>query len=186
MGGAKDSSSEGGCVKRKRKAMCSEGSTAFLEASTAALEEGEADFELCFGDWMLSQESSKKRGRDGQDEDEDEGWDGSSCGVSSLLPWSGQLGSQGTVSVSDISVEERPEVSSQQMRKKERKKRTGAFDHLLDPKECIWEPPVSPHGLIEELLYWDPWKLLVACILLNKTTGTQVSVEQIGKELATF
>ncbi|XP_030748016.1 uncharacterized protein LOC115876371 [Sitophilus oryzae] len=31
-------------------------------------------------------------------------------------------------------------------------------------------PPRSPHNLIEELLYHDPWSLLVATIFLNKTS----------------
>ncbi|GAB4822354.1 hypothetical protein N2152v2_009400 [Parachlorella kessleri] len=43
-----------------------------------------------------------------------------------------------------------------------------------DPRLCLWEPPVSPYGLLEEELYDDPWKLLVACMLLNKTSGKQV------------
>ena len=34
-----------------------------------------------------------------------------------------------------------------------------------------WTPPVSPFNLIQESLYHDPWKLLVATIFLNKTTG---------------
>ena len=33
-----------------------------------------------------------------------------------------------------------------------------------------WEPPASPYGLIQETLYSDPWKVLVACVLLNKTS----------------
>lgn len=37
-----------------------------------------------------------------------------------------------------------------------------------------WVPPVSPYGLIQEKLYKDPWKLLVACMLLNKTAGQQM------------
>lgn len=37
-----------------------------------------------------------------------------------------------------------------------------------------WVPPVSPYGLLEEELYRDPWKLLVSCMLLNKTTAVQV------------
>jgi hypothetical protein len=37
-----------------------------------------------------------------------------------------------------------------------------------------WIPPVSPYGLIQEQLYRDPWKVLVACMLLNKTGGRQV------------
>jgi methyl-CpG-binding domain protein 4 len=39
---------------------------------------------------------------------------------------------------------------------------------------ALWEPPVSPFGLIEEQVYHDPWRLLVACMLLNKTSGVQV------------
>lgn len=38
-----------------------------------------------------------------------------------------------------------------------------------------WVPPVSPYGLIQEQLYQDPWKVLVACMLLNKTGGRQVN-----------
>lgn len=37
----------------------------------------------------------------------------------------------------------------------------------------LWEPPQSPYGLIEEQLFGDPWRLLVACILLNKTSIVQ-------------
>lgn len=43
-----------------------------------------------------------------------------------------------------------------------------------DPRKALWTPPVSPYGLIEEYLYDDPWKLLVACMLLNVTAGKQV------------
>jgi methyl-CpG-binding domain protein 4 len=45
-----------------------------------------------------------------------------------------------------------------------------------DPRAVLWEPPVSPYGLLEEEeeLWKDPWKLLVACMLLNKTTAAQV------------
>jgi methyl-CpG-binding domain protein 4 len=37
-----------------------------------------------------------------------------------------------------------------------------------------WEPPPSPYGLLQETLFRDPWKVLVACLLLNKTTGDAV------------
>ena len=37
-----------------------------------------------------------------------------------------------------------------------------------------WEPPESPFGFLEEILYQDPWRLLLSCILLNKTTRRQV------------
>eukprot|EP01084_Bolivina_argentea_P235814 396678_1 len=35
-------------------------------------------------------------------------------------------------------------------------------------------PPLSPYGLLEELLWDDPWRLLLSCIMLNKTTRYQV------------
>ena len=34
-----------------------------------------------------------------------------------------------------------------------------------------WVPPRSPYNLVQESLFHDPWKLLVATIFLNKTTG---------------
>ena len=40
--------------------------------------------------------------------------------------------------------------------------------HLLYPD---FTPPESPFGLVQEQLYKEPWKLLVATIFLNKTTG---------------
>lgn len=33
---------------------------------------------------------------------------------------------------------------------------------------------MSPYALLEEELYQDPWKLLISCMLLNKTSATQV------------
>jgi len=32
-----------------------------------------------------------------------------------------------------------------------------------------WKPPRSPYNLIQEQLYEDPWKILVACIFCNLT-----------------
>ena len=43
-----------------------------------------------------------------------------------------------------------------------------------DPRVSTWDPPVSLYGLIEEVVYKDPWRLLLACMLLNKTSGKQV------------
>ena len=37
-----------------------------------------------------------------------------------------------------------------------------------------WSPPRSPFGLLEEILWEDEWKLLVACMMLNCTTRLQV------------
>ena len=53
-------------------------------------------------------------------------------------------------------------------KKKDRQKLAG------DPRVSLWEPPQSPFGLIEEQLFGNPWKLLIACILLNKTNVVQV------------
>ena len=37
-----------------------------------------------------------------------------------------------------------------------------------------WIPPKSPHGLIQEDLWPNEWKVLVSCLLLNLTTRKQV------------
>ncbi|XP_075852423.1 methyl-CpG-binding domain protein 4 isoform X2 [Microcebus murinus] len=34
-----------------------------------------------------------------------------------------------------------------------------------------WTPPRSPYNLIQETLFHDPWKLLIATIFLNRTSG---------------
>ncbi|KAM4650524.1 methyl-CpG-binding domain protein 4 [Discoglossus pictus] len=34
-----------------------------------------------------------------------------------------------------------------------------------------WTPPRSPYNLVQETLFHDPWKLLLATIFLNKTSG---------------
>lgn len=44
----------------------------------------------------------------------------------------------------------------------------------INARASLWHPPPSPFGLLEEELYSDPWKLLVSCMLLNKTTASQV------------
>jgi methyl-CpG-binding domain protein 4 len=38
----------------------------------------------------------------------------------------------------------------------------------------MWKPPKSPHGLIQEDLWPDEWKILVSCLMLNQTTRKQV------------
>jgi len=42
------------------------------------------------------------------------------------------------------------------------------------PTRRWWAPPRSPFGLLEEILWEDEWKLLVACMMLNCTTRLQV------------
>jgi len=37
-----------------------------------------------------------------------------------------------------------------------------------------WSPPASPHSLLQELLWPNEWKVLVACLLLNLTSRKQV------------
>lgn len=48
------------------------------------------------------------------------------------------------------------------------------FKKNTPTKDTGWIPPVSPYGLLEEELYHSPWKLMISCILLNKTTASQV------------
>ncbi|KAG1668612.1 hypothetical protein FOA52_001481 [Chlamydomonas sp. UWO 241] len=43
-----------------------------------------------------------------------------------------------------------------------------------DPRVSLWHPPASPFSLLEEVLYTDPWRLLLACMLLNRTSAKQV------------
>ncbi|XP_062854616.1 methyl-CpG-binding domain protein 4 [Trichomycterus rosablanca] len=59
------------------------------------------------------------------------------------------------------------------------KKRTspyfrGKSDGLSPPRRKAlrkWTPPRSPFKLVQETLFHDPWKLLVATIFLNRTSG---------------
>ncbi|KAL4226094.1 Methyl-CpG-binding domain protein 4 [Mactra antiquata] len=39
-------------------------------------------------------------------------------------------------------------------------------------RDMFWTPPKSPYNLVQESLFHDPWKLLVATIFLNRTTGS--------------
>ncbi|KAI7797517.1 methyl-CpG-binding domain protein 4 [Triplophysa rosa] len=51
---------------------------------------------------------------------------------------------------------------------------SGRKDDLSPPKRKAfrkWTPPRSPYHLVQETLFHDPWKLLVATIFLNKTSG---------------
>jgi len=38
-------------------------------------------------------------------------------------------------------------------------------------RDTSWIPPRSPFNLVQEELFHDPWKLLVATVFLNRTTG---------------
>lgn len=54
--------------------------------------------------------------------------------------------------------------------KTEEVKKEDSKTSILEGKPTIWVPPRSPHNLIEEVLYHDPWALLVATIFLNRTS----------------
>ncbi|KAL6971795.1 hypothetical protein U1Q18_031476 [Sarracenia purpurea var. burkii] len=41
--------------------------------------------------------------------------------------------------------------------------------------DCTWKPPPSPFGLLQEDHAHDPWRVLVICSLLNRTSGLQAS-----------
>ena len=38
----------------------------------------------------------------------------------------------------------------------------------------MWAPPKSPHGLVQEALWPDEWKILISCLTLNQATRKQV------------
>ncbi|XP_016354942.1 methyl-CpG-binding domain protein 4 [Sinocyclocheilus anshuiensis] len=51
---------------------------------------------------------------------------------------------------------------------------SGRDDALSPPKRKAfrkWTPPRSPYNLVQETLFHEPWKLLVATIFLNRTSG---------------
>ncbi|KAM9786102.1 methyl-CpG-binding domain protein 4 [Neosynchiropus ocellatus] len=52
--------------------------------------------------------------------------------------------------------------------------RKAHHEALSPPRRKVfkkWTPPRSPFNLVQETLFHDPWKLLVATIFLNKTSG---------------
>ena len=55
----------------------------------------------------------------------------------------------------------------------------GRFKNNREKRNII--PPVSPYGLIQETLWPNEWKILVACMLLNCTT--RKSMEKVVKPL---
>lgn len=75
-----------------------------------------------------------------------------------------------------------PVRNSQKKNKKfEDKRKTSPYfsprsirDCPSPPKRKVfkkWTPPRSPFNLVQETLFHDPWKLLIATIFLNKTSG---------------
>ncbi|XP_017265235.1 methyl-CpG-binding domain protein 4 [Kryptolebias marmoratus] len=71
--------------------------------------------------------------------------------------------------------------SQNKSKRLENKRRTSPYfsrkplkDGLSPPRRKAfrkWTPPRSPFNLVQETLFHDPWKLLVATIFLNKTSG---------------
>ncbi|KAG0475728.1 hypothetical protein HPP92_015414 [Vanilla planifolia] len=49
-----------------------------------------------------------------------------------------------------------------------------------------WIPPHSPFELLQEDHMFDPWRILVICMLLNRTSGTQVLVLILGSFIIIF
>eukprot|EP01018_Ginkgo_biloba_P015261 Gb_35863 [translate_table: standard] len=61
-----------------------------------------------------------------------------------------------------------------------RKRRSTNSNKLIEAyrrktADNTWIPPHSVHALIQEDFYKDPWKVLVICMLLNRTTGEQAT-----------
>ncbi|XP_027874227.1 methyl-CpG-binding domain protein 4 isoform X2 [Xiphophorus couchianus] len=83
--------------------------------------------------------------------------------------------------VPTLSVEAATESEDERSRNLESRRKTSPYfsgkhlkDGLSPPRRKSlrkWTPPRSPFNLIQETLFHDPWKLLVATIFLNKTSG---------------
>eukprot|EP00898_Chlorokybus_atmophyticus_P008165 jgi/Chlat1/834/Chrsp104S01175 len=83
-----------------------------------------------------------------------------------------------TQNISNVSAAQSPSKRVKSIKDKprpstKRKRFQGVVDGPVGPR-VLWTPPKSPFGLIQEQLYQDPWKVLVACMLLNKTSGKVV------------
>ncbi|GFS02244.1 methyl-CpG-binding domain protein 4 [Elysia marginata] len=50
-------------------------------------------------------------------------------------------------------------------------------------RDASWVPPKSPFFLVQESLFHDPWKLLVATIFLNKTSAGRQAIPTLWKFL---
>ncbi|KAJ0064764.1 hypothetical protein NL108_012997, partial [Boleophthalmus pectinirostris] len=71
--------------------------------------------------------------------------------------------------------------SQNRSRKLEDNRKTSPYFSSTNLRDCPspprrkvfkkWTPPRSPFNLVQETLFHDPWKLLVATIFLNKTSG---------------
>jgi hypothetical protein len=46
--------------------------------------------------------------------------------------------------------------------------------YLRKSPDNMWKPPRSSYGLLQEDHAYDPWRVLVICMLLNRTSGLQV------------
>ena len=44
--------------------------------------------------------------------------------------------------------------------------------------KTTWIPPKSPYKLVQESLFHNPWKLLIATMFLNRTTGNLLKMQQ--------
>ncbi|GAU48433.1 hypothetical protein TSUD_135600 [Trifolium subterraneum] len=85
--------------------------------------------------------------------------------------------------------EERPKVEKPKRKFKNGRKKTKPFPKAERRKEAYkrktpdnnWLPPRSYWNLIQEDHFHDPWRVLVICMLLNRTTG-----DQTKKILANF
>ena len=67
-----------------------------------------------------------------------------------------------------------PYDDSEQELFKEREQAEQAAARIDRIDRSDWSPPRSPFGLLEEILWADEWKMLVACMMLNCTTRVQV------------
>ena len=52
---------------------------------------------------------------------------------------------------------------------------------LTKEQKNLWQPPLSPIGMLQEFMWPDEWKLLVVCMLHNQTSRKQV--DKVYQEL---
>eukprot|EP00897_Mesotaenium_endlicherianum_P000727 jgi/Mesen1/10655/ME000009S10448 len=105
---------------------------------------------------------------------------GSEDTTTSLLCASSRGGGEGGGAAAGAGAGSEAQRQAQERRLAEKRKQK-ARDSGLTPAQVVkrrvnvvdpaWVPPVSPFGLVQEKLYRDPWRVLVACMLLNKTGG---------------
>lgn len=78
-----------------------------------------------------------------------------------------------TLTAQDQSIQKRSCLSDESLSSTSAPAQSTVADNMSTAlkRDTSWIPPRSPFNLVQENLFHDPWKLLVATIFLNRTTG---------------